>query len=60
MILLIKIISIIGLALNIIPAILTFNDIISFENYKTLMLWGTLMWFLTAPFWVNRNQRGGI
>ena len=56
----IKIISITGLALNIIPALLTFNDIISFDHYKILMLAGTLMWFLTAPFWINRNQRKGV
>jgi hypothetical protein len=60
MMLLIKIISITGLALNIIPALLTFNDIISFDHYITLMLAGTLMWFLTAPFWINRNQRKGV
>ena len=57
---LIKIISVIGLALNIIPAVLVFNNIISFESYKTLMLSGTLMWFLTAPFWVNENKKKGF
>lgn len=55
-----KIISLLGLVLNIIPALLVFNNVISFDIYKTMMLYGTTMWFISAPFWVNKNRETGF
>lgn len=55
-----KIVSVTGLALNIVPAILVFNNIMSFDNYKWLMLAGTLMWFASAPFWVNKGKENSF
>ncbi|WP_209330055.1 hypothetical protein [Lunatimonas salinarum] len=51
---LIKIISFIGLGLSIVPAILVFQGSITSDNCKTLMAVGTLLWFVTAPSWMNK------
>jgi hypothetical protein len=49
-----KMISFIGLGLTIIPSILVFTGVISFDAHITLMIIGMLCWFLTAPFWINK------
>ena len=51
-----KVISFIGLSLNIVPAVMVFNGMLQMEEYKLLMLIGTIMWFATAPFWINKNE----
>jgi high-affinity Fe2+/Pb2+ permease len=53
--LLLKLISFIGLALTIIPAFLVFAGTIDLVTHKNLMLAGTLLWFIPAPFWINRK-----
>lgn len=50
-----KIISVIGLALAIIPSLLVFVGQLEFETNKTLILVGTILWFVTAPFWVGKE-----
>ncbi len=52
---LLSIISVVGLLLTIIPAFLVFFGSISLEQNKNLMLVGTILWFLTAPFWLNKK-----
>jgi hypothetical protein len=49
-------VSIISLLLTIIPSFLVFFDVISLDLNKTLMLIGTLGWFLTAPYWMNKKE----
>jgi hypothetical protein len=49
-------ISFIGLALTIIPSFLVFDQKIPLEQNKTLMFIGTLVWFVTAPFWMKRKK----
>jgi hypothetical protein len=49
-------ISFIGLALTIIPSFLVFSQSIPLEQNKTLMFIGTLIWFVTAPFWMKRKK----
>ncbi len=51
-----KLISFIGLVLTLFPAFLVFTSYTSLENCKLLMLIGTVVWFLTAPQWMNRNN----
>lgn len=51
-----KLMSVLGLALNIVPAILAFNGVIGFKTYEWLMLLGTILWFSTAPFWINKGK----
>lgn len=54
--LLLQIISYLGLGLSIIPAILVFQGSIDSATCKTLMALGTLMWFTTAPSWMNKSE----
>jgi EamA domain-containing membrane protein RarD len=56
MVTLIKLISYIGLGLSIIPAILVFQESITADTCKTLMTIGTIMWFTTAPSWMNKAE----
>lgn len=48
-----KILSIIGLILTLLPAILYFYQYITLDMQKLLMACGMGLWFLTAPFWLN-------
>lgn len=49
-------ISFIGLALTIIPSFLVFAQKIPLEQNKTLMFTGTVIWFVSAPFWMKRKK----
>ncbi len=51
-----KILSLIGLALNLIPSFLVFKGLISADQCKNLMFIGTLLWFITAPMWMNKKS----
>jgi hypothetical protein len=51
-----KILSFLGLFLTLAPAFFVFFNVIEFETHKLFMLVGTLLWFLTAPFWMNREK----
>lgn len=53
------IISLICLALTIVPAFLVYFQVLTLEANKTLMLVGTIGWFITASYWMNtkENQR---
>ncbi|HLW20276.1 MAG TPA: hypothetical protein VKX33_08135 [Cyclobacteriaceae bacterium] len=55
---LIIIISIVGLLLTLVPSFLVFLGLITLETGKTLMLIGTLVWFITAPSWMNKKEEG--
>ena len=49
-----KIISFVGLGLTLVPAFLVYQGVIDLDTNKNLMLLGTLIWFSTAPYWINR------
>jgi hypothetical protein len=51
-------ISILCLALTLVPSFLVFWEVISLETNKDLMLAGTIGWFLTAPYWMRQQQKG--
>ncbi len=53
---LIKSISYLSLALTIIPSFLVFTGNISLDSSKMLMLVGTIVWFVSAPSWMNKVQ----
>ena len=53
---LLKIISLIGLLLTIVPAFLVFSGNLQIEQHYTLMLIGTLVWFASAPFWMLKKK----
>jgi len=52
---LLPIIAFLGLALVIGPAILYLADVIEKDSMKTAMLVGTGIWFVSAPFWINKK-----
>ena len=51
-----KLISIIGLLVTIIPSFLVFANIVTPDTNKLLMIVGTLLWFSSAPFWMNKES----
>jgi hypothetical protein len=50
------IISFIGLALTIIPSFLVLIGEASMDQNKNFMLIGTLLWFGSVPFWMNKKK----
>ena len=51
-----KIISLVGLLLTIVPAFLVFSGTMAIESHYTLMLIGTVLWFASAPFWMLKRK----
>lgn len=51
-----KIISFAALALTLVPAFLVLWGYIEPSLSKTLMLIGTIVWFGTASFWMNKSE----
>ena len=49
-------IGVIGLGLTLIPSILVFAGSISLQTHRNLMFIGTVLWMLTAPFWLGRDS----
>lgn len=52
-----KLISYIGLVLTIAPSLLVFQNIITMEANNNLMFFGTVVWFLSAPYWMNKEAK---
>ena len=50
---LIPIIALLGLTLVIGPAILYLADVIEKDAMKVVMLVGTVLWFVSVPYWVS-------
>jgi len=52
---LLKLVSLVGLLATIVPSFLVFADIITLDTNKLLMILGTLLWFISVPFWMNKK-----
>ncbi|KAA1258784.1 hypothetical protein LF1_13070 [Rubripirellula obstinata] len=50
-----KVISLVGLLATIVPCVLFFFGIIGHEAVKLAALIGTIVWFISTPFWMNRK-----
>jgi hypothetical protein len=50
-------ISIVGLALTVIPSILVFYGLLQWREYNHLMAIGMLLWFASAPVWMRTVRR---
>lgn len=50
-----KLASLAGLGLTVMPAFLVFADAITWGTHATLMFVGTVLWFATAPFWMPHD-----
>lgn len=55
MIAVLKLVSLAGLGLTVVPAFLVFAGELSWQAHAMLMALGTLLWFVTAPFWMRRK-----
>lgn len=53
--LIIKVISFLGLALTLIPSFLVFTGVTTLDTCKLLMFIGSVVWFISAPSWMNQN-----
>jgi hypothetical protein len=54
--LLLKLAAFTGLGLTVVPSFLVFNQMISWNTHATLMAVGTVLWFLTTPFWMKKTE----
>ena len=54
-----KILSYGGLALTILPSLLVLTGRMEFENHYQWTLAGTILWFATAPFWIDKKKAEG-
>jgi len=50
------IVSMIGLGLTVLPSFFVFAGDISLYTHKVLMFIGTVLWFITAPFWIGKKK----
>lgn len=48
-----RVLSAVGLAFTVVPAFFVFAGAITWETHARWMLVGTLLWFVTAPFWME-------
>ena len=51
-----KSLSYIGLLGTFVPSILVFSGAILLETHKVIMIIGMVLWFVTAPFWMDRKR----
>jgi hypothetical protein len=56
MTILLKLISLTGLALTVVPSMLVFTESISFDMHTNLMVVGMVLWFATSPFWMKEKE----
>jgi hypothetical protein len=53
--LMLKLLSLVGLALTVVPAFLVMDGLIRWESHALLMAIGMVLWFSTAPFWMKKT-----
>ena len=53
---LLMMVSLAGLVLTLIPAVLVFTGAIAWETHASLMTVGMVCWFATAPFWMKKSR----
>jgi len=51
-----KIVSLLALILTLVPSGMVFWGLIEFTMHKTLMLVGTLLWFFSRPFIMEKES----
>jgi len=49
--------SFLGLALTIVPSIIFFTGDLELSQMKIYMGVGMVLWFVTAPFWINKSSK---
>ncbi|MEX0599421.1 MAG: hypothetical protein WD423_09645 [Rhodothermales bacterium] len=48
-----KVLSAFGIGLTVLPSFFVFAGSISWQTHANLMLAGTVLWFATAPLWME-------
>jgi hypothetical protein len=51
-----KIVSLVALALTLLPSALSLGGSVSLEGVKTMALVGTVVWFAVTPLWMGRAR----
>ena len=54
---LIKIGSFVSLVLTIVPSLIFFTGGLELSQLKIYMGVGMVLWFVTAPFWINKSSK---
>jgi len=49
--------SFLGLALTIVPSLIFFTGDLELSQMKIYMGVGMVLWFVTAPFWINKSSK---
>jgi len=55
-----KIVSYLALAGTIVPALLVFFGDLDLQTNKNIMTFSMIVWFLTAPFWINKKSEEAV
>ncbi len=50
--------SLVGLGLTVLPAFLVLSGTLTWDAHAWLMAIGALLWFVTAPFWLVKDDVG--
>ena len=50
-----KALSMCGLILTVLPAVLVLYGVLSWNTHALLMLFGAVLWFASAPVWMRRK-----
>lgn len=51
-----KLVSMIALAVTIVPSLLYFLGVLGIEPMKWIALAGTIAWFIFTPMWMGRDK----
>lgn len=51
-----KALSFVALLLTVVPAVLVFAGSISWRTHAVLMVMGAVLWFATAPLWMEGSR----
>lgn len=51
-----RVLSAAGLALTVIPSFLVWYGAMPWRTHAQLMFAGMVLWFATAPFWMNKEE----
>ena len=54
---LLKLLSLVGLILSIVPPVMLFLGKMEMDSMKLWMGVGMVAWMVTAPFWINKSSQ---
>ena len=51
-----KVLSSVGLCLTVVPSFLVWYEMMPWRFHVQLMFAGMILWFVTAPFWMIKEE----